>query len=197
LRIQNNSKQAAVWVETCFLKHGSRGSCGAGAGRGHAILPGAVWEEEAGGGGDPEPDPVVVVEGAVFEDGTSEGPRETFGLGLTEEIDARLAYQIQNRRIRDILRRILADAGTDDAEKAAQIRATVLNLSDTLDEVSLASVRRRIDVLPAEKWRVVQDKAAIYLHGQKQNVLKALDAFERERAGRSLAEWWNEWSRTM
>jgi hypothetical protein len=104
---------------------------------------------------------------------------------------------MQNKRIRDVVSRILADTGADDATKATRFRANVQNLSEPLARESLTTLWRRIGGLPQDQWGIIQSRANLYLRDQKQKVMAALDAFEGDRAGRSLAEWWNDWSRTL
>jgi hypothetical protein len=188
LQFRNSSNKAAtsvMWCDPCW--------CGPGPNPLHPLLPGTDWKTVIGSYCHR---PTVEVEGALFADGTSEGNLRQVR-GTAAPFAGTLAAQSQDRRIRDVVGRILADLGADDAAKAARIRAEISNLPETLNRGTITALRRRIRGLPDAQWTIVANQAALYLHGRKADLLAALAAFERDKPGKSLAEWWNEWSRTL
>lgn len=62
----------------------------------------------------------------------------------------------------------------------------------SLDKNSVTAIWRRADRLSKGQWKFVQDNVASFLDFNRAHLLRALDEFQRDHAGKSLADWWNE-----
>lgn len=198
LQVRNNAAQAAVGVETCVLCRNGKG-CGEREYR-DAIPPEGTGEMTFLGqscGAAALSLPIVALEGAVFEDGRYEGDMASVAPMAAEVIAAR----IQIRRILALVSHILADPTADDASKLAQVQAGVRELPDKADKDVLAAVRRPLHGAQEQARRMAEAHASIALWEPKQRTLNAIAAFERSSSnggtGKSLADWWNEWSRSV
>ena len=141
--------------------------------------------------------PIVVVEGAVFEDGVSEGDPEAIAPIAAELIAARM----QSRRIRELVGHILADTSAGDSTKLVRIRAGLQSLPDKPDREILDAIRRPLRGLRPGMQNLAQFHASLGLREPKRRALAAVDDFDRSSrsgtAAKSLGEWWAEWSRSM
>ena len=74
-------------------------------------------------------------------------------------------------------------------------------LPDKADKDVLAAVRRPLHGAQEQARRMAEAHASIALWEPKQRTLNAIAAFERSSSnggtGKSLADWWNEWSRSV
>ena len=166
-------------------------AAGAGSGTKPVIAPGGtrdiiMWVPRNG------PPSVVVLDAAIFDDGTWEGEIHIAAMLAARHVGDAFQY----RQIGKIFDAARGNAGMDDRAAVAGIMAEISRLSEEPEPGMLDQVRHQFPELEPNKDedKVLQSEINTALRVDRQWILgplKALEEGSSERSQPTLAKWWN------
>lgn len=136
--------------------------------------------------------PLLVLETALFKDGSYEGDMQA----AAEIVAQRVASEIQRQRVNQLIAAILADAQSDDDAKVLRIRSEVAQLTEDPDPKMVETVRSQFPGLSDQAVQQVKYWLKLGLNHEKQLMTLGLKEFERTKAdsrGYNLTRWWSTW----
>jgi len=166
-------------------------AAGAGSGTKPAIAPGGtrdiIMPVPRNG-----PPSVVVLDAAVFDDGTWEGEMHIAAMLAARHVGDAFQYRQIGKAFDDAP----GNKGMDDSAAVVEITAEIGKLSEEPEPGMIEQVRHQFPELEPDKEEdtILRSEIATALHADKQWILvrlKALQDGSSQRSQPTLAKWWN------
>jgi len=198
LVVRNRSSRAVTGIVIARSYQGGRQSVEGYDDLRSMIAPGADHEFKMGSNNvscaptdSSMPGPVscpIVLEGAIFEDGTYAGDA-----GSLANLEARyLAGRTQRQRLKELVQNTLGDSSLSDTAKITQVRSGVSQLEENPDPAIIDQIQSRY---PHTAGLDIEASMRASFQMEKRRILESLgefeESFQESSTAKSLAEWLN------
>jgi hypothetical protein len=149
------------------------------------------WTNTNGGYVEDPPFTLMILQAAIFQDGSYEGDRQI----AVRMVANRIGFKIQAQRVIQLVSPIVADAQFGDDAKIARIRSEVDQLTEETGAQMVESVRSQFPGLSEQDLPTAKGALEGGMDKAKRDLAIRLDEFERTKANPdhpTLAKWWSE-----